>query len=74
MPISEQDADLLQRFAVALTRAMPRVGVRRAVVESVAFLFKRIVPPTYLIGRLFFPTVVTDASAMERVFKESGLD
>ena len=74
MPISKQDADLLQRFAVALTSAMLRAGVRRAVVESVAFLFKRIVPPTYLIGRLFFPTVVADASAMERIFEESNLD
>jgi putative NADH-flavin reductase len=54
---------------------MPRAGVRRTVVESVAFLFKNsIVPPTYLFGRLFFPTVVDDASAMERVFEESGLD
>jgi putative NADH-flavin reductase len=74
-PISKQDTDLLQRFAAALTGAMPRAGVRRAVVESVAFLFKdSMVPPTYLFGRLFFPTVVADASAMERVFKESGLD
>jgi putative NADH-flavin reductase len=75
LPISKQDTDLLQRFAAALTSAMPRAGVRRTVVESVAFLFKNsIVPPTYLFGRLFFPTVVDDASAMERVFEESGLD
>jgi len=75
VPISKQDAHLLQRFAVALTSAMSHAGVRRAVVESVAFLFKgSIVPPTYLFGRLFFPTVVADASAMERVFAESGLD
>src|SRR5215469_11667082 len=75
VPISKQDTDLLQRFAVALTSAMPRAGVRRAVVESVAFLFRdSIVPPAYLLGRLFFPTVVADASAMERVFEESGLD
>jgi putative NADH-flavin reductase len=74
-PVSKQDEDLLQRFAVALTSAMPRAGVRRAVVESVAFLFKdSILPPAYLLGRLFFPTVVADASAMERVFEESGLD
>jgi len=75
VPISKQDADLLQRFAVAMTQAMPRAGVRRAVVESVAFLFKdSIVPPTYLFGRLFFPAVVADASTMERLFEESGLD
>jgi putative NADH-flavin reductase len=75
MPISKRDTDLLQRFAVALTSAMPPAGVRRAVIESVAILFKdSIVPPTYLVGRLFFPTVVADASAMEHIFEESGLD
>jgi putative NADH-flavin reductase len=75
VPISKQDTDLLQRFAVALTSAMGRAGVRRAVVESVAFLFRdSILPPTYLFGWLFFHTVVADASAMERVFEESGLD
>ena len=43
-------------------RQAPRAGVRRAVVESVAFLFKdSIVPPAYLFGRLFFPTVVAYA-------------
>lgn len=75
MPISKQDTDLLRRFATALTSAMARARVRRAVVESVAFLFRdSIVPPAYLFGRLFFPTVVADASRMERVFAESGLD
>jgi putative NADH-flavin reductase len=75
VPTSKQDADLLQRFAVALTSAMPRAGVRRAVVESVAFLFRdSMVPPAYLLGRLFFSTIVADASGMERVFEESGLD
>jgi putative NADH-flavin reductase len=33
-----------------------------------------IVPPTYLLGRLFFPGVVADSSEMERVFLESRLD
>jgi len=75
VPIAKQDEDLLQRFAVALTGAMPRAGVRRVVVESVAFLFKdAIVPPAYLLGRLLFPAVVADASAMEQVFEASGLD
>jgi putative NADH-flavin reductase len=74
-PLSKADADLLQRFAVALTSAMPRAGVRRAVVESVAFLFKdSILPPAYVLGRLFFSQVVADASAMERIFAESALD
>jgi putative NADH-flavin reductase len=75
VPISKAEANLLQQFAVALTSAMPHTAVRRVVVESVAFLFKdSIVPPAYLLGRLFFPGTVADASAMERVFGESGLD
>jgi hypothetical protein len=54
---------------------MFRSGVRRVVVESVAFLFKNsIVPPAYLLGRLLFPRTVADASAMERVFAGSPLD
>jgi putative NADH-flavin reductase len=31
-------------------------------------------PPAYLVGRLFFPGIVVDASAMERVVGESELD
>jgi hypothetical protein len=54
---------------------MQRTGVRRVVVVSTAFLFKdSIVPPAYLFGRLLFPGVVLDASAMERIFVGSGLD
>ncbi len=72
VPISKADATLLHRFAVALTNAMPHAGVRRVVVESVAFLFRdSIVPPTYLFGRLFFPGTVADASAMEQLLTES---
>jgi putative NADH-flavin reductase len=75
VPISKADANLLQRFALALTRAMHRAGVGRVVVESVSFLFKNsIVPPAYLLGRLFFPRTVADASAMERIFGESELE
>ncbi len=75
VPISKDDSNLLQRFAVALTSAMRRTNVRRVVVESVAFLFKdSILPPTYLLGRLLFPRTVADASAMEQVFAESELD
>jgi putative NADH-flavin reductase len=74
-PVSKADANLLQRFAIALTSAMLHVGVKRVVVESVAFLFRdSIVPPVYLLGRLLFPGIVADASAMERVFGESELD
>ena len=75
LPIAKGDANLLQRFALALTNAMRRTGVRRVVVESVAFLFKNsIMPPAYLLGRLFFPGVVADTSSMERIFAESRLD
>jgi putative NADH-flavin reductase len=75
VPVSKADARLLQQFAVALTSAMVHARVRRVVVESVAFLFKdSIVPPAYLLGRLFFSRTVADASAMERVFGESDLD
>jgi putative NADH-flavin reductase len=75
LPVSKADANLLQRFATALTRAMERTGVRRVVVESVAFLFKdSIIPPAYLLGKLLFPSIVADSAAMERIFSESGVD
>ena len=74
-PASKADANLLRRFSDALTRAMPLVGVKRVVVESVAFLFKdAIIPPAYLLGRLLFPSIVADASAMEVVFQKSRLE
>lgn len=75
LPISKADANLLQQFAVALTNAMLRAGVMRVVAVSTAFLFRdSIVPPTYLVGRLFFPGIIVDASAMEQVFRKSELD
>lgn len=75
LPVAKTDANLLRQFGGALTRAMPQAGVRRVIVESVAFLFKdSIIPPAYLLGRLLFPGVVADASAMELLFQESGLD
>ena len=75
LPVSKADAHLLEQFANTLTAAMEHTNVRRAVIESVAFLFKNaIFPPAYLLGRLLFPQIVADASAMERVFAESGLD
>jgi len=75
IPVSKADANLLERFADVLTSAMWNAGVRRAIIESVAFLFKdSIVPPAYLLGRLFFPRTVADAAAMERVFEKSKLD
>jgi putative NADH-flavin reductase len=75
VPISKEDSNLLERFARALTAAMPAAGVRRAIVESVAFLFEdSILPPAYLLGRLLFPRTVADASAMERIFANADLD
>jgi putative NADH-flavin reductase len=75
VPISKGDANLLRDFALALTSAMHKAVVRRVAILSTAFLFRdSIVPPTYLFGRLFFPGIVRDASAMERVFRESDLD
>jgi putative NADH-flavin reductase len=74
-PIAQSDRDLLRDFAKALTAAMPRAGVRRVIVESVAFLFAdSIFPPAYILGKLLFPVVVADASAMEAIFRESQLD
>jgi putative NADH-flavin reductase len=75
LPVSKTDVNLLRQFGGALTSAMPQAGVRRVIVESVAFLFKdSIIPPAYLLGRLLFPAVVADAFAMEQLFRESELD
>lgn len=75
VPISKDDAHLLQHFGTALTSAMQRAGVRRLVAVSVAFLFKdSIIPPAYLAGRLFFSDLVHDAAEMEDVIEKSGLD
>ncbi len=75
LPVSKADAHLLQQFATALTMAMEQTRVRRAVVESVAFLFKdSVIPPAYLLGRLLFPTIVADSAAMESVFERSALE
>jgi len=63
VPVVKADATLLRDFASALTSAMRRVSVRRLVIVSTAFLFRdSILPPAYLVGRLFFPGVVADAS------------
>ena len=75
LPAAKSDADLMYRFSLALTDAMIRAAVRRVIIESSAFLFKdSIVPPTYLVGRLFFSGVVADLSAMERLIQASDLD
>jgi len=75
LPIAKSDANLLRDFAAALTRAMQQAGLRRIVIVSTAFLFKdAIFPPAHLFGRLLFPGVVKDATAMERIISESDLD
>jgi len=75
VPIAKTDATLLHRFGVALSEAMRKVGIRRAVIVSTAFLFMNsIIPPTNLVGRLFFPNMVADATEMESFFQKSGLD
>ena len=75
VPIAKTDSTLLHRFGVALSEAMEKVGIGRAVIVSTAFLFKdSIVPPTNLVGRLFFPSMVADATEMESFFQRSGLD
>lgn len=74
-PIAKSDAHLLGDFGAALTNAMKQAKVRRAMVVSVAFLFKdALLPPAYLLGRLFFSGVVADATAMEATLRGSGLD
>ncbi len=56
VPIAKADAHLLRDFAAALTNAMRRAVVPRAIVVSTAFLFKdSLIPPVYLLGRLLFP-------------------
>jgi putative NADH-flavin reductase len=75
VPIAKTDQALLKEFAGALTAAMWRARVKRVIVESTAFLFKdSIFPPTYLVGRLLFPSLVADACAMEQLFERSQLD
>jgi putative NADH-flavin reductase len=75
LPLSKTDTDLLQHFAAMLTSAMLRTTVRRLVIVSTAFLFKdSIIPPAYLVGRLFFPSILADASKMENIVAKSGID
>lgn len=74
-PISRKDADLLRRFAPTLTGAMQQAGVQRLVLVSTAFLFRdAILPPAWLVGRLFFRDLVADALGMEQVIRKSPLD
>jgi len=61
------------RFATALRKAMMQTGVRRVALMSTSFLFQDSIAP-FIVGRLFFRRVMTDASEMEGVISESGLD
>jgi putative NADH-flavin reductase len=64
VPIAKTEQTLLRDFAAALTEAMLRASVKRAIVESAASLFRNaIFPPAYLVGKLLFPSVVVDAGA-----------
>jgi len=75
VPIAKSDGHLLRDFAYTLTGAMLQTGLRRVVLISTAFLFKdSFVPPTYLIGKIFFPTVVSDSAELESIVRRSGLD
>jgi len=66
---------LVEEFATALVTAMSRSDVKRIIVESVAFLFKgAVIPPVYLLGKLFFSGIVADAIAMEEIFRRSDLN
>ena len=75
VPVAKSDAHLLEQFAAVLTGAMEDARVRRLVIISTAFLFKdSIVPPTYLLGKLLFPSVVTDSAALEETIQESAIE
>jgi putative NADH-flavin reductase len=75
VPLVKTDSRLLRDFAAALTSAMQGAAAAQVVLVSTAFLFRdAILPPAYLVGRLFFPTVVADAEAMERIIRDTGLD
>ena len=75
LPIAKSDAHLLRDFASALVNAMKQSAMSRAIVVSTAFLFKdAFLPPAYLLGRLFFPGVVADATDMESRLRASGLE
>jgi putative NADH-flavin reductase len=75
VPVAKSDAHLLEQFAAVLTGAMEDARVGRLVIISTAFLFKdSIVPPTYLLGKLLFPSVVSDSAALEKTVQESAVE
>jgi putative NADH-flavin reductase len=75
LPLRHEDHNLLERFARTLACAMSASTCRRGAIVSTAFLFKdALFPPAYLLGRLFFASVVKDATAMETIIQSSQLD
>jgi putative NADH-flavin reductase len=75
VPIAPSETHLLRDFATTLSQALREAGVKRVILESAAFLFKdALIPPAYLLGKLLFPTVVADATAMETIIRESDLE
>jgi putative NADH-flavin reductase len=75
VPIAPSETHLLRDFATVLSQALREAGVKRVILESAAFLFKdALIPPAYLLGKLLFPTVVADATAMETIIRESDLE
>jgi putative NADH-flavin reductase len=75
VPIAPSETHLLRDFATVLSQALREASVKRVILESAAFLFKdALIPPAYLLGKLLFPTVVADATAMETIIRESDLE
>jgi putative NADH-flavin reductase len=75
VPIAKHEEHLLEEFSKALVPALQRTGVKRVLLESSAFLFRNaLLPPTYLLGKMLFPSVVRDATAMERTIQATQLD
>jgi putative NADH-flavin reductase len=75
VPIAKTDAHLLRDFATTLVTSMKEASLRRAIIISTAFLFKdSVIPPTYLIGKLLFPSVLKDATEMEAIIRGSGFE
>ena len=65
---------LLRDFAAALTNAMRGALVPRAIVVSRRFPSKTPDSACLRLGRMLFPGVVSDATDMEKILRESGLD
>jgi putative NADH-flavin reductase len=75
VPIAKHEEHLLEQFSTALVSALQRAHVKRVLIESSAFLFRNaLFPPAHLLGKMLFPTVVRDATAMETNIQNTQLD